>query len=209
MEENKTLVKLGKLNRYEALCALFNNAKTQGLGALHYVPSHFLSLEKAQLRLNKSSYVDYLEGRVIKVNFIKGAEELDCTLYDRDNGEGSAEKAIREYELIVQGYGKENLYIPYKYGDSECKIFLINNETYWEYAILGGTLSVHTTLDYMCGKVITIFDFTLPIKNSDKYITTKQYVYPDTKVGEVEFNELARNVIIKAVDSLLKGDKEK
>lgn len=185
---------------------MFNNAKTQGLGAIHYVPSHFLSLEESHLRLTQSSYVDYLEGRVIKVNFIEGAEELDCTLYDRDNGEGSAEKAIRNYELIVQGYGKENLYIPYKYGDSECTIVRRNNETHYEYKILGGTLSIHTTLNYMCGKVITIFEFTLPIKNSDKYITAKQYVNPDVKVGEFEFNEFAENVIIKAVEGLLKGD---
>lgn len=203
------IVKLGKLNRYEALCALFNNAKTQGLGALHYVSSHSLSLEESQLRLTQSSYVDYLEGRVIKVDFPEGAEELDCTLYDRDNGEGSAEKAIRRYELIVQGYGKENLYIPYKYGDSDCKIVLRNNETHWEYKILGGTLSVHTTFDGMYQKVVTIFDFTLPIKNSDKYINAKEYVYSDIKVGEFEFNEFAEKVIIEVVKGLLKGDKRK
>ena len=49
-------------------------------------PAHLPTLLKEQ------SYFDYLYGRVLKV-WIKG-DELDSRLYNRDNGEGAAERAI-------------------------------------------------------------------------------------------------------------------
>lgn len=37
-------------------------------------------------------YFDYLQGRVMKVDL--AGDELDPRLYDRDNGEGAARRAI-------------------------------------------------------------------------------------------------------------------
>lgn len=71
------------IDKAEILCALFNMAGPQGLGWLHYTGKP-LSLEDAREVLRNYSYVDYLRGRVIKVNFT--GNWLDLRLFERDNG---------------------------------------------------------------------------------------------------------------------------
>lgn len=70
MSENGIIVSIEGLTREQALCALYNAAKTQGLGVLQYNPSHRMNEVEAGMTLCASDYVDYLEGRVIKTNFL-------------------------------------------------------------------------------------------------------------------------------------------
>ena len=83
----------GLLTPEEALAVPFNASGPQGLGKLQYMPDHTMTPEEAAKVLEKGSYVDYLEGRVIKVDF-GNRFELDTTLYDRDNGEDAAALAL-------------------------------------------------------------------------------------------------------------------
>lgn len=80
-------------NQAAALAALYNASKAQGRGRIHFTPGD-MPLQEAEDLLNTSRcpYFDYLKGRVMKVDLALG--ELDAGLYDRDNGEGAAEKAL-------------------------------------------------------------------------------------------------------------------
>ena len=83
------------LTKAEVLCALYNNAKCQGMGFLHF-SSGDLDIQEAERLLKLTTYFDYLFGRVLKVDLSKndGFEEW---LYDRDNGKGAAQKALDDY----------------------------------------------------------------------------------------------------------------
>lgn len=91
------------LTKAETLCALYNNAKVQGLGFLQAI-SGDMSIQEAEILVkehtqsNGTIYFDYVHGRVIKVN-LTNDKEFDERLYDRDNGQGSAQKAINDYTI--------------------------------------------------------------------------------------------------------------
>lgn len=100
MQQNEsTIVQFDVLTREQVLCALYNASKPQGLGILHYDPKT-LTIDEAKEVLSKSEYVDYLKGRIIKVNLPKDAKEFDCRLYDRDCGPGAAKAAIKRYKKM-------------------------------------------------------------------------------------------------------------
>ena len=79
------------MDKAAVLAALYNHARTQGLGILHYQPGN-MSLEEARNLLKTQSYFDYLKGRVLKIDL--SGDELNERLYDRDNGLGAAAAAI-------------------------------------------------------------------------------------------------------------------
>jgi hypothetical protein len=88
------------LNRADVLAALYNASHPQGMGMLHFDPTP-MTTEEAQALIDEQSkrprgafeaYFDYLKGRVMKIGF-KG-DEIDPRLYDRDLGDGAAERAI-------------------------------------------------------------------------------------------------------------------
>ena len=83
------------LTKEEVLCALYNNARCQGLGVLHYRKGD-LSLEEARELLKITTYFDYLYGRVLKVDLSDDAG-FDEWLYERDNGRDSAQKSLDDY----------------------------------------------------------------------------------------------------------------
>lgn len=100
MQTNEsTIVQFDGLTREQVLCALYNASKPQGLGFLHYDPMP-LTIDEAKNVLSKRKYVDYLKGRVIKVNLPENAKEFDCRLYDRDCGTGAAKAAIERYKKM-------------------------------------------------------------------------------------------------------------
>ena len=100
MQTNEsTIVQFDGLTREQVLCALYNASKPQGFGFLHYDPMP-LKIDEAKNVLSKSEYVDYLKGRVIKVNLPENAKEFDCRLYDRDLGAGAAKAAIERYKKM-------------------------------------------------------------------------------------------------------------
>lgn len=141
-----SLVKLDKLNKAQALAALFNHAKTQGMGVLHYNPNHVMGEGEAKAVLLEGSYVDYLEGRVIKIDFAKYPNDcIDVTQYNRDNGAFAAQRAIKialdnlEIGLI------EKLNLPMTFMGQELQIDdnrCLETASYHYDKILGGTLQI-------------------------------------------------------------------
>lgn len=87
------MIDITGLNKADVLRVLYNRARTQGLGILHYTPED-MTVEEAQDILDHTGdkYFDYLKGRVMKVDL--NGDSFNPRLYDRDNGEGAAESAI-------------------------------------------------------------------------------------------------------------------
>lgn len=85
------MIQLTGLNKADVLAALYNASKPQGMGFLHYDPKP-MTQQEADALLKQITYFDYLKGRVMKVDLSK--DVLDPWGYDRDNGQGAAQKAI-------------------------------------------------------------------------------------------------------------------
>jgi hypothetical protein len=106
-EPMEDTIYVGDLRAAEVLAALYNSARAQGMGWLHFT-SDPMTTDEAQAVLdeeearewfdyredthNPGRYFDYLRGRVMKVMI--GGDTLDPRLYDRDNGAGAALRAI-------------------------------------------------------------------------------------------------------------------
>lgn len=91
-----TRVNIAGLDRAEIIAALYNASQPLGMGFLHYDPAPMMR-DEAQAYLDQMGerpYFDYLKGRVMKVGFGVGTDEMRVDLYDRDNGRGAAERAI-------------------------------------------------------------------------------------------------------------------
>lgn len=84
---------ISKLDKAAVLATLFNNSKQQGMGFLHARGKLPLSKEEAAELLQQETYFDYLHGRVMKVDL--SGDSFDPWLYDRDNGSGAAERALK------------------------------------------------------------------------------------------------------------------
>ena len=79
-------------DKARALKALYNASKPLGLGALQFDPKPMTDSEAKQIIDSGQTYFDYLKGRIMKVN-LEG-DTFDPWLFDRDNGQGAAEKAL-------------------------------------------------------------------------------------------------------------------
>lgn len=90
MMEDK--INIAGLDKVEVLRALYQHAKSQGMGLLHFDPAP-MSRKESEALLQEGTYFDYLQGRVMKVDL--GSDELWSRLYDRDNGEGAAARALQ------------------------------------------------------------------------------------------------------------------
>lgn len=100
MQQNEnSIVQFDGLTREQVLCALYNASNHKGLGILHYDPMP-LKIDEARIVLSKSDHVDYLKGRVIKVELPKDAKEFDARLYDRDCGQGAARAALERFKKL-------------------------------------------------------------------------------------------------------------
>lgn len=91
------MIDIKDLDKVKVLQTLYTASKPQGMGFLHLTPEP-LSDDDAKAALAVSGRFDYLNGRVMKVNL--DGDELDPRLYDRDNGLGAAEAALRTAGLI-------------------------------------------------------------------------------------------------------------
>ena len=85
------MIDISKRDKAEVLAALYNAAKPQGMGFLHYTPDP-MTKEEAVALLAKDTYFDYVKGRVMKVDLER--DTFDPRLYDRDNGDGAAARAL-------------------------------------------------------------------------------------------------------------------
>lgn len=103
---------VGHLEMAEVLRRLYNASSSQGMGFLHFTPEE-MTLEQAQKLIDEriervigmavpdpEDYIrrhalrfDYLSGRVMKINLAE-RRDLFVRLYDRDNGEGAAARAL-------------------------------------------------------------------------------------------------------------------
>lgn len=85
-------VSLEGLDKAAVFAALYNAARPQGLGFKHY-SSSTMSTNEARTRFGPSfGEVDYVDGRVMKVDL--SGEVFDPWLYDRDNGAGAAATVV-------------------------------------------------------------------------------------------------------------------
>lgn len=89
---SSTTIDISKHNKADVLRVLYDAAKPQGMGFLHYQPAP-MTRDEADELLQQGDYFDYVNGRVMKVR-IDDSGELHPRLYDRDNGEGAAARAI-------------------------------------------------------------------------------------------------------------------
>ena len=93
------MIKITGLNKAEVLKVLFNNSKVQGFNAMLGLNPPDITTEEAFGILKEYEtkrgeiYFDYLNGKVMKID-LTSDDEFEEWLYDRDNGEGAAQRAI-------------------------------------------------------------------------------------------------------------------
>ena len=93
------MIDISRMDKAEVLMRLYNAAQPQGMGFLQYTPDDMKLEEATELLSEGPPYFDYVRGRVLKVNLSKDA--LDPRLYDRDNGQGAAARALHGCSLVV------------------------------------------------------------------------------------------------------------
>ncbi len=87
----KPNVDISDIDKKVLLQALYAHAKPLGMGKLHYIPNHQLTNQEMESIL-ATDYIDYLHGRVMKIDI--SGDSMETRLYNRDNGEGLAETII-------------------------------------------------------------------------------------------------------------------
>jgi hypothetical protein len=199
-------VRLNNVTREAALAALFNRAKPQGLGKLQYDNAHVMTEEEARIVLMNGDYVDYLEGRVIKVDF-KNPEEIDTTLYDRDNGKDAGEGAVffaRYRHIAIDG---DNGFIPFRIMGHRVEEARIAGTVAFMYdGVIGGTLFVYMRPEVYHLQTRIYFEL-------HHHDLGKEYMTICTNVEYLarrreEFDYCIERVINQAVRRMLEKDKE-
>lgn len=90
--EEKNMVNIKGLDKARVLKTLYDHSHVQGSGFLQAVPDGVVTVEHCAMLLGSQTYFDYLHGRVLKVEL--SGDEFDERLYDRDCGEGAAQRAV-------------------------------------------------------------------------------------------------------------------
>lgn len=199
-------VRLNNVTREAALAALFNRAKPQGLGILQYDKAHVMTENEARRVLMNGDYVDYLEGRVIKVDF-KNPEEIDTTLYDRDNGKDAGEAAVffARYRHIAQN--EDTGFLPFKVMGHKAVQTDIVGVTGFRYDdVMGGTLIVYMDTDVMHLHSRIYFEFHHRDLGNE-YTKIMASTESIAKRKE-EFDYCIERVINQAMRRMLEKDKE-
>lgn len=82
------------LDKAEVLAALYNASRQQGMGFMDKRGQAQMTVADAQkvIEANPGLYFDYLQGRVMKISLKD--DDLEEWLYDRDNGQGAAQRAL-------------------------------------------------------------------------------------------------------------------
>lgn len=84
-------IDIAGLDKAAILAALYNNARPQGRGHLVAQPGD-MTIEQARALVKGRTSFDYIQCRALKIHL--SGDTLDPWLYDRDNGEGAAARAI-------------------------------------------------------------------------------------------------------------------
>ena len=90
--EEKKMVDIKGLDKARVLKALYDHSHVQGLGFMHAAEEGTVTVESCAKLLEKYTQYDYLHGWVLKVDL--SGDEFDERLYDRDCGEGAAQRAV-------------------------------------------------------------------------------------------------------------------
>ena len=90
-------INIAGLDKAAVLAALYESARVQGMGVLQKRAGG-MSLDEARDLLKQDTYFDYVHGRVMKIDL--SGDTLRTALYDRDNGHGAAEAALRAAGLL-------------------------------------------------------------------------------------------------------------
>lgn len=86
-------IDIKNLDKAKLLQALFNNSKPLGLGFFASGSNSEMSYSEAQKIIAEGNlYFDYLKGRVMKIDI--SGDEMEPWGYDRDNGQGAAQKVV-------------------------------------------------------------------------------------------------------------------
>lgn len=85
------MINIFGISKAAVLAALYNNSKPQGLGFLHASKDPLTAAEAAEI-LKRDKSFDYLMGRSLKIDL--SGDSFDPHLYNRDNGQGAAERAL-------------------------------------------------------------------------------------------------------------------
>ena len=88
---SEQMVSIKGFDKAKVLAALYNGARAQGAGFIHYDPTPMGEVEAREL-LQGATYFDYLKGRVMKVDL--SGDEIDPWGYDRDNGDGAVAEIV-------------------------------------------------------------------------------------------------------------------
>lgn len=91
------IVDISNKDKAEVLAALYNNSHPHGIGFLQYNPEP-MTIEQAREILKQTTYFDYLDGRVMKISL--ESNTVHTWRYNRDNGNGAAERAISKCRNI-------------------------------------------------------------------------------------------------------------
>jgi hypothetical protein len=88
------MIDIKRQPKEKVLAALYNASRVQGMGYLQAKAGQMDEAQaKKELEENPGCYFDYLHGKVMKVDLSK--DQFDPWLYDRDNGQGAAERALK------------------------------------------------------------------------------------------------------------------
>lgn len=88
------------LSKPAVLAALFNASRQQGMGFMEARGAQPMTEADAAKTIEQAGmYFDYLRGRVMKIGI--DGDEIETRLYDRDNGQGAAERAIERLRATV------------------------------------------------------------------------------------------------------------
>lgn len=94
---NEGEIDISGIDKAELLAALFNGSQQQGMGFMQAAGGREMTVEQAREIISKHHepdrlYFDYLHGRVMKVGI--GGDVLKTWLYNRDLGNGAAERVV-------------------------------------------------------------------------------------------------------------------
>jgi hypothetical protein len=161
---------------------------------------------EARRVLMDGDYVDYLEGRVIKVDF-KNPEEIDTTLYDRDNGKDAGEAAVffARYRHLAQD--GETGFLPFKVmGHKAKEIDIVGTYGFKYDDVMGGTLIVYMNSDVMHLQSQIYFEFHHRDLGNE-YIKIMASTESIAKRKD-EFGYCIERIINQAMRRMLEKDKE-
>jgi len=83
------------MDKARVLMTLYNGSKQQGFGLYNLHGKKAMTLDEAQYIIdNYGMNYEYLNGRIMKIDI--SGDEVHTSAYNRDVGEGAAERLIEE-----------------------------------------------------------------------------------------------------------------